>query len=420
MSVLLDQRFGIVEVAYLTGQGRSLGDVYLEITHQTISNGAGVDVLDRDTTSPLNLRLRGFQTLTARITVPFTTSQRDAQNFSQLSFSPNQVLTEGENGGLSNAGDLPDNLPLILDARVRAFPGRNSIVQLFVSSATFGVDPIEGGYAFDSALFRDLNYSTTGTDPDGQGRVASRFSDFVRFPMANIPLSDRPDLRTDPLDETAVETNGAQYVYFSGDNVALSNAAGGQGSVFQEVGNVFTDFGVGKWSEGSSGGFLGTYDLREALPENEDSLGRIISVYGAFRDYNTVLSGGGNFEIIMFPNSGETYSFEGDANSGVRGRLGDIVAIVRNGNNQITNMYYGGVDLSEGTFELFPIRGLGADPADPDIAGARLVGTVNSLRDSSGGSTVNFARVRSFNYSFTSGDLPTGFATSGNVTVFRK
>lgn len=425
MAVQLDQNYGIVQVQYLTGQGRAPGDLYLQITRQTISNGDGVDIVNRDSIAPLNLRLDGYQTVAARLNVPFgitTAGRPDARNFNTLTFDPSDVLTDDGTGRLSVAGSLPDNLPVALDARIRAFAGRTSVVQLRVSSQTFFVDPNTGGYTFDEAYFKDLNYSTDETDPDGVGRVSSRFSDFVRFPLTYVPVELRPDLATSV--DGDVLPNGAQYVYFSGDNVALSSAAGGAGSTFQEVGPEFDQIVVGKWSEGSAGGFLGTYDLREnnpGLPEGGPT--SLISIYGNFRDYNTVLTGGGTFEIVMFPNSGDTYTFEGNAGSGVRGRLGDIVAIVRNANNQITNMYYGGVDFGDKTFELFPIRGLGADPADPDIANARLTGTIGNLRDRTGGETVNYAAVRSFTYTFGSsvgsGDTQ-GFLTTGNATVFRK
>ncbi len=432
MGVNLNSDFGRVEVAYLTGQGRAPGDLYFEITRQVIQNGDNVDVQIRDSVAPLRLRLDGFQTLSARINVPFTatsTGIANNRNFSQLLFDPNRLLVEGSNGTLTNTGvDLSaSNLPVVLDARIRAFPGRNSVVQLRVSSATASLQDTDDDpntpdvLVFDEALFKSLNYAEQGTDPDGEGRVASRLSDFVRFSLANVPVADRPDLRQS-VDEGDVIANGAQYVYFSGDNVALSNSAPGQGSIFQEVGNVFSEVVIGKWADVASGGFLGTYDLRDANPEDpENTPTSLVSIYGQFRDYNTVLTGGGSFEIVMFPNSGETYSFEGNNEGGVRGRGGDIVAFVRNANNQIVNMYFGQVDFGDRTFELFPIRGLGADPADPDIAAARLTGTVTGDLRGIGGDNVgnDYPRVRSFSYAF-DGAVPNGFLASGNATVFRK
>lgn len=436
MAVNLDPSFGRVEVTYLTGQGRALNDYYLEITRQTIQNGANRDVVIRDSLSPLPLRLEGFQTSIARLNVPFSVSasgRPDSLNFTQFVFDPNRLLQENGRGGLDDTGtDLSAagiGLPLILDARIRAFPGRSSAVQVRVSSATFMVDD-DGNATFDAAEFRNLNTFDSGTDPDGQGRVASRFSDFVRFPLINLPAGERPTLRTDSVDPTAGIADGGAYLYMSGDNIAISSGPGSSQRIFEEIGDEFTSAEgdtpgfpsalIGKWSDAASGGFLGTYDLRDALPTDDSGNTRIVSVYGQFRDYNTVLSGGTSFEIVMFPNSGETYTFEDNGSSGVRGREGDIVAFVRNANNQIVSMYVGGVDLGAGTFELFPVRFLGGDPTDPEALAAELQGTISGLRDLNGSATGNPAAVRSFSYNFTTPGLPSGFSNSGNVTVFRK
>jgi len=420
MTVNLDPSFGRVEVDYLTGPGRAFGDTYLEITRQTISDGG--TPLQRESLSPLALRLSGYQTLTARINVPFTLTsggRQDSRNFTQLDFDPNRVLVEDSSGGLKDGDALPDTLPVTLDSRIRAFPGRTTIVQLRVSSASFIVDPVTGAYSFDTDEFKEQNYQTSGIDPEAENKLGSRLSDFVRFSLKNVPVDERPDLRVG-YDDADIVPNGAQYVYFSGDNTALSNNAAGSGSVFQEVGNVFTDVALGKWSEGTTAGFKGTYDLRDILPPDISGTQQIVSIYGNFNDYNTVLTGGGTFEMVMFPNSGETYTFEGDDSTLLRGKLGDVVAFVRTGTN-ITKMYFGAVDLGKGTFELFPIKGLGADPADPDIQAARITGTVANYVNASGGVTTNLPSIRKFAFTFDAGTtLPTGFVNTGTVTVFRK
>lgn len=429
MSVNLDPSFGRVEVNYLTGEGRAFGDVYLEITRQTISDG--LTTIARDSLSPLNIRLSGFQTLTARLNVPFEVTsggRPDSKLFTDLLFDPNRILTESSTGSLTDSGIAPGSvvdlngnsgvLPYTLDARIRVFPGRTTTVPLRVSSASFYPDPNgSGSYVFDIDAFKSLNYETSGTDPDAINKVASRLSDFVRFPLTGLPEGERPQVRD--VDGSTVAT--AAYAYFSGDNYALSDAPNGSGAgnYFQEVGDVFSEVVLGKWSliTGINTIYQGTYDLRDALPSDPTGVSRIVSTYGGFRDYNKVLSGGGAFDMVMFPNSSEEYTFEGDISDDVNGRLGDIVAFTRDGSGNITHMWFGAVDLGKGTFELFPIFYLGADPGDEGAQAARLTGTVSSYLNASGAGTVNPASVRRFSYTF--GGAPAGVPSTGTATVFR-
>jgi len=421
MTVNLDPSYGRVEITYLTGEGRALGDNYLEITRQTISDG-GTPV-QRDSLAPLNLRLSGFQTLTARINVPFgttTVGRANSRNFTELSFDPNRILTEDSSGRLNDTGTAPETildqngnanvLPFDMDARIQVFPGRTTVVQLHVSTASFPGS--SGSMSFDSDAFKALNYSSSGTDPDAVDHLPGRLADFVRFPLADVPDSLKPVVR----DESGTPIETASFVYFTGDNFALSD---GSGAYFQEVGNVFSEIVLGKWSEGSlTTGFQGTYDLRDALPTDVTGNTRIVALYGGFRDFNKVLTGGSTFEMVMFPNSSERYSFESDGGSGVVGRLGDVVAFARNSSGKITNMYFGGVDLGQGTFELYPIQFLGADPGDDDAQAARVTGTVTSYLDRNGAGTTDVKAIRKFTYTLPA--PPTGVPATGTVTVFRK
>lgn len=405
----LDPTFGRVVVNYLTGQARAAGDTYLTITRQTISDGTTTYL--RDTNAPLDLKLQGYQIQQARINVPFTitaSGTADSKLFTDFLFDPSAYKVEDLDGSLT-AQTMPDGLPVTLDARIRVFPGRVTMVPVFVSDATVS----DSG--FDTQLFKDQNYSTDESDPDGQGKLASRFSDFVRFDITNVPEEDRPNLR----DESGVETGEkASYVYFSGDNYALSNATPGTGSFFQELALEFDNPVVGHWANSSAGGFPGTYDLRTADPTDVTGMARILATQGVFRNYTQVLSGGTTFEIVMFPNSGENYSFENDPSSGTqRGRLGDLVAIVRDGNNNITNMYFGGANLGTGRFELFPIARLGDDPSDTS---GLIEGALSGYLDRNGAVTSDVKRVRRFTYTFDTGaTLPTGFRQTGNATVLR-
>ena len=421
MTVDLGQNatYGRVEVSYLTGEGRATGDTYLEIVRQRIQNGDGVDVFDRtDGSSPINLRLPGFQTLSTGIDVAFGSQfgRFNSQRLSQITFDPSRVLVEQADQSLVEASlpvptstNLPNNpeftLPAKLDARITAFPGRNSLVQLRVSTATFYIDPTLGTYVFNQARFQALNNSTTGTDPSAVGTVASRLSDFVRFPLASLPANEVPALQTS-FDGGATNNNG-RFVYFSGDNTAISSAA--SGGVFQEIGADFNQIVLGTWAD-KSGAFQGTYTLNDADPVdvNGDPR-RFVAMYGSFRDYTEVLTGGSSFEIVMFPNSGEQYDDE---------RQGDIVGIVREG-GAITHMYFGGVSLESGTFSLLPIFYLGADPAfggdanHPSVESARVTGKVSGYVDSSGTTTTNFAAVRRLKFAFDS-TVPTGGTATGN------
>ena len=454
MSVNLDATgFGRVEVSYLTGEGRAEGDTYLEVTRQAIQNGDGQNTFQRESILPLRLRLPGFQTLTAGINVPFGTSvgQFDSQLLTQLVFDPNRVLVENSVGSLVEAtGALPTagtvtptgetiptslSLPANLEARIRAFPGRTSLLQLRVSTATFYVDPTYGTYVFDRARFAELNNATSNTDPSGVGTLASRLSDFVRFDLSNLPATDRPNIQTG-YDDSEVATNGSGYIYFSGDNVALSQSA--PGGVFQEIESVSDQIVLGRWQT-RKGDFPGTYSLTDANPiDLNGDVARLVALYGIYRDYTEVLSGGGSVEMVMFPNSGEQY----DEN-----RPGDLVAIVRN-NGQITNMFYGGANLQTGKISLLPIFYLGVSPTYGEAGGTATngnypaasslpadgngdVGTIANYTDRNGGGATfaNAAAVRRMSFTLQSplqvpdgsGNLvtvvPSG--TSGTVTVFR-
>ncbi len=431
--------YGRVEVSYLTGQGRAAGDTYLEITRQNIQNADGVNVYERtDGIGPIELRLPGFQTLATGIDVPFTGTSGNVNSvaLTQLVFDPNRVLVEQADGSLDTAPyPLPTtatvgrnlSLPANIEARIRAFPGRTSLIQLRLSDAVFYVDPTLGTYVFDQARFGDLNNSTTGTDPTASGLLASRLSDFVRFSVQNLPEADRPYVRTsyDDVSDTDTSRPRAGYVYFSGDNAALSSAAGGLGSTFEEIDPSSDDAVIGSWANKPStnvGDFVGTYNLTDANPVEVAGVPtRLVSMFGSFHDYTEVLTGGGSFEMVMFPNSGEEY----DTN-----RQGDIVGIARDGNNKITNLYIGGVDLQSGTFNLLPIFYLGVSPSygedgltdgvHPRVTAATVTGTVSGYVNGSGASTsaANAASIRRMRFAFT-GTAPTGASTTGTVTVFR-
>lgn len=438
MTVSLSANYGRVEVGYITGQGRAEGDLYLEITRQRIQNGDGLDVFNRtDGLAPIELRLPGFQTLSASIDVPFGSSvgRYDSQLLTQITFDPNRLLQEQSDGTLSEItgalpvsgatapdpssdptyATIPQNLsvPVNLEARIRAFPGRDSLIQLRISDATFYYDTNYGTYVFNQDRFATLNNSTTGTDPSAQNLLASRISDFIRFPLSGLSDANKPVVRTDYSDTGAASssTTLAGYVYFSGDNVAVSTDTPGSGSVYQEIAPTSDGFVLGTWQASQLAGFNGTYTLTDAQPvELNGTPTRLVSDYGNFRDYTQVLSGGGTFEMIMLPNSGEEYD---------EIRQGDLVAIVRNASGTITNLYYGGVDLSGGTFQLYPIRALNADPTDPTVIAARVTGTVTSYTDANGAVTTNRPSIRRFSYTM-NGTLPAGFVSTGTAVVFRK
>ena len=446
--------FGRVEVSYLTGEGRVAGDTYLEITRQAIQNGDGRQNYQREDITPLRLRLPGFQTLTTGINVPFgaNVGEFNSQLLTQLVFDPNRALVETSTGTLaetplptaSNAPDLPNNLqlPANLEARIRAFPGRTSLVQLRVSTAVFYADPTYAtstyptGYVFDRSQFATLNNSVTGTDPSGQNTLASRLSDFVRFDLNGFDdPSDLPNIQNG-FGDGEVSPNGARYLYFSGDNVALSE--GSPGGVFQELEPVTDQIMLGKWQT-KKGDFPGTYSLTGPNPEDINGTAtRLVSLYGTFRDSTEVLSGGGTFEIVMFPNSGEQY----DSN-----RRGDVVGIYRQG-GVIKNLFYGGANLAQGKISLLPVYYLGVSPTYGEPGGDPVfgkypaasalpadadgdVGTLSDYTDRNGGLTTSASAsaIRKMKFTLTqnlvipssSGGfntiVPSG--TSGTVTVFR-
>ena len=459
-------RYGRVDVSYLTGENRAPGDVYLEITRQRIQNADNVDVFNRtDGLAPINLLALGFQTVSTGVDVDFQTVGANPNSFalSQLVFDPNRLLVEQETTDDTTGANtttfveqpLPAanvvgpslSLPATLDARIRAFPGRVSLVQVRVNAGILRFDAGLGSYVFDQALFRDTNALNTGTDPTGNTLLASRLSDFVRFGLAQVPAADRPFVRTD-YGEIADPTSAADaagrvragYVYATGDNFALSTLAAGAGSSFEEIDPTTDEPVIGNWydsgsSQGSNvGRFTGTYNLTDANPTEVNGVPtRLVSMFGIFRDYTEVLSGGGTFEMVMFPNSGEQY----DAN-----RQGDVVAFVRNSGGQITQMFTGGIDLTNGgasntagSIQLLPVFYLGVseaygangatDGVHPPVAQAVITGTVSGYTTASGASAtaLNGSTIRRMRFSFdaaNSAKITAGSAAlSGTVTVFR-
>ena len=445
--------FGRVEVSYLTGAGRAAGDTYLEITRQAIQNGDGRQNYQRDGISPLLLRLPGFQTLTAAISVPFGSNvgEFNSQLLTQLVFDPNRLLVENAAGvrveqPLPTATNFPNlpaslQLPANLEARIRSFPGRTSLVQLRltgsqVTDSIVRLDPTYGTYVFDRSLFNDLNNSVTGTDPSGQNTLASRLSDFVRFDLSGFDdPADLPNIQNG-YDVGDVSPNGARFLYFSGDNVALSE--GTPGGIFQELEPVTDQIMLGKWQT-KKGDFPGTYSLTGPDPSDVEGVAaRLVAQYGTFRDSTEVLTGGGTFEIVMFPNSGEQYDST---------RRGDVVGIYRQG-GVIKNLFYGGANLAQGKISLLPAYYLGVSPTYGEPGGEPVfgkypaasalpadadgdVGTLSGYTDRNGGSTTsaNASSIRKMKFTLTqnlvipnsSGGfntiVPSG--TSGTVTVFR-
>lgn len=427
------------DVTYLTGEGRAIGDLYLAISRQTIGTTADNVGLSGASTYYLGLTDNDDSTLQLpRINVPFTLTSSgygDSRLFSTLTFDPDRLVvkTTGSNGGVTyEQGPTLNGLPFIADARIRAFPGRTSTIQINVAPSEFPVDGNNStSRTFDSTQFKGLNYSTDTTDSDGYNKLSSRLSDFVRFPLSGLPSTVvRPALRTG-YGAGDIDSNPAAYVYFSGDNIALSSGDAGATNgtrIFQEVASQFSDDPndpvgntlIGLWSNATSGGFTGTYDLRDILPgsiEVDTPINRLISLNGGFYDFANVLSGGSTFDIILFPNSAESYG----ASASGSGRDADIVAIVHSGTT-ITNIYFGGADLSatspsQGTFRLFPIQYLGTNPATFD---GEIDGTLSGYRNSSGVATTNYASVRRIGFAFNAdADLPAGFTNSGTITVFR-
>jgi len=409
------QAYGTADFTYLTGQGRAPGDLTAIINHIQLQDQFGV--VAQALGSQANLPLTQFTAQQLLLDVPFT--NQNSRLFESYTQNFEQFLVEGE----SSPADPPP--ALTFPARIRVFPGRDTEIPIFLDDSMFvdsGSDPANPiadliAYTYFQTpntpantvfAFRNLNANlATATAPAGE--IGSFIGDYVAFDISAMPQANRPQLVT----SNGANGTYATQIFVSGDNFAVAapqQIGGNSGTVQVLTLNsstpLFGNYGPTNTIVGLP--TSGTYDLTQTNPSDLTGESKIISLFGAWRPYTTVMAGVGNFEMITFPTS-------------LDNNIQELVIIQRSG-GVIQNFYFGTLDTVRGQFQAFPV----ADIVNASAAG-EIDGTIGSYRGTSGASVSSPDSIRYGVYSFPSTSpithqpqsLPSGFQPTGTFAVFR-
>ena len=390
-----EANYGHVDFGFLTGQGRGISNGRVASTFAGVVRRAEltdeIGLVINPLDPALTLPLVGFQFQTKSLNVPFVDAANNRLISRQFTSYDLDFLKFQNNGSDLS---VPANFPFTIPTRIRALPGRSTMLPIYVDDAIFSIDPITGNVLFDSGIFNAVNR------PDGKP-IKSFLNDYVSFDLTGMNASDLPVMNDG--------VTPAGRVYFSGDNYAISEA--GNSGNFEALTLDVTNPIMGLFGPPGSGGagrpgHAGTFSLYTPNPTNPDPTVTmdIVALQGTWREYQSVLSNVSNFEIITFPSSDDN-------------NLQEMVAFTRT-NGVITNLYYGQANFAatatKGSFQLWPVKNL----PSADISG-EIDGELSNFLNKDAKATTSFIGTRYGSYTFTSGSLPAGFKSSGSFTVFR-
>jgi hypothetical protein len=422
----------LIYVSFLTGQGRALGDVYLNVENAFVNDTYNKRNVQATDNSPLRLHLAAY-TLQYKPIDDTTTdpvsgiSYPNSETFSQFTLLPFSAAVEQAGGyvGLyppsqSAAGDPgvyapdPATFPQTVPIRLTTFPGRDSNLPVFIDDSMVSIDSNNLG-TLNVAQFDAVNL-VTSSDPTVNGKIPGYIMDYIQFDLSKVPAANTPSLM--------VSGKKATHFYLSGDNYAMSDDTSSVTTGhFEQLtldpsnpldGYMYTTPSSVTGANQFPGlDFPSTYDLRQANPSDLTGVSKITSLYGRWRPLTTLMNlQNTTFDIIIFPNSNESYTQSSPT---------DAVAIVHNNPanpSQITNMYagYAYYDANSGKpmARLYPL---------PAFVQASTAGEVDydlsAFTDINGNSTTSEASIRNGTYTLVSGSPPSGFGTSGTFVVFR-
>ena len=274
-------------------------------------------------------------------------------------------------------------------AVVHGLRGRTTTLPVFLNDAMITVT---GG----QVNFNTTTFNNTNLDPATQS-IKTFISDFVEFDITNVP--NKPKLKSGA---------SAARVYFSGENIALSEAPiGGKRGTFEELTANTTKLGVFTMPVALGTGVApGTYTLVEQNLGDLTGLSKSMSLLGTWRDYNEVLVNLGTLEFVTFPNGTDSPKQQ-------------LVVLARNGAGAITDFYFGVADLQAQKFKVFPIANVVSGVATTPISGT-LSGLVdqNNAAVTSAVSPIQVGAVRAGTFTVTSGQNANVKGT-GKFHVFR-
>ena|GEM_PF-1652576 len=430
-----NENLGLVYVSFLTGSGRVPGDLYMNMENVAIYDSYDKIQATRSDFSPLKLHLDAFTLQYAAIDV--STPGVNSYNFDQYIFNPYTFAIEQANNfvglnpgdtGVFNPDPAPNQanfpgyapLPTNIPCRLTVFPGRDETLPVFLDDTMFSQSTATT-YAFNYPQFAAVNLQPT-TDPTTNQKLVGFLADYLQIDLSHMPVGSLPSLM--------VSGKTATHWYLSGDNYAMSddpNAStpGNFEQLTLDPSNPLDGYvaqpGQGNVSQSGFGGFPslnfpGTYDLRQANPSDITGVSKITSLYGRWRSLPSLVNlQNTTFDIIVFPNSAESYTFNQPT---------DVIAIVHNGADptQITNMYVGYAYYTGGSgsmtaaANLFPLKSF--------VTGSTtgiITYDLGSFTGVSGTPTNNEPSIRngSFSLDAHSAKPPAGFANSGTFLVFR-
>jgi hypothetical protein len=397
---------GTIDLGYLTGQGRAVGDLTLEFTRAELTDEFGT--ISGDLNTRLDLALGSYTFQTSSLLVPF--NGENSRLFESYSLDPTRI-GQDQGGSISwmttfavrkTDGSVsfawpPD--PIQIEARV--FPGRNTLLPIYIDDSMFSIEnvPIDpsnpDGESITAAVFDEQRFTDINQPP-----LKGFINDYVSFDISAMPNSAKPRLSSQS-GSTAVSR-----VFLTGDNYAVSGA--GDSGAF-EVLTLFADqpivgtFRIPSPLPGRT--TPGTFTLSQLDPTDLFNLRKIIAVQGIWRPYETVISGFDVWNMVAFPTSQDGFTQE-------------VVYFKRDGSTgQIVDFYFGYLDYDTDSMHLFPVAGLVNGSFDP---GAEVVATISGQFDKYGATTVAPQETRTGTFSITTrGGLPADAPGTGSFLVFR-
>jgi len=401
---------GSIAVAYLTGQGRAVGDLSATIQQLRFTDQYG------EATNPLGPQiscpLTGFQNNIVYVSVPFTGQPSRYFTAFNLDFLNFHQETDSPVAGDFTILNEPAGFPKQYPAAVRVFPGRVTSLPVFIDDSMFTVDTVNPLLVdYNESQFLLANGATSATP------MKAFLSDFVAFNVAGYTnTAQLPNL---------VATTGiaggttAARVFFSGDVYAIADGFT-SGANFEAltldptlpIGGVLGSAGTITTGPTGSLPHAGTYSLLQLNPTDLTQTLKVVAGQGIWREHKTVLRapngnalGAGSY-VVTFPSSSDN-------------NMQEMVAFTQDANENISALYFGFIDMDALTFNLYPI----GDIVNGSTTGA-IDGTLTTLYDRYGKATTSPDLVHSGLYTFNASDGSAAAATqvgfkNGTFYVFR-
>ncbi len=386
VSVNLANRFSEFRVMFLSGQGRrSPGSQYAALNnfHLQTTPLDSIPVAYQGALEGINTQLDGYSVNKYHFTYDLGAAASQ-KTYTGLSYEVWQMSVEDPTNHINVVYPGPPVALPVLSTQATLFPGRQTVLQLFLNDAHLSYDAVAAGVVFNQAAFEADNFDT------GKNYVSSFLADHVSFDISGVPA--RPKMASGVF---------ADHFYLSGDAEGLSAGLNGPKS-FDIYSPNFVESGVitqpatlgGLPVDTVAGVGPGTYTVLEPDPRAvPGSSVKIAALQGYWRNYTDLFNDVGAFAFIVFPTSRPGQQDEAVAFSVAGGK--------------ITNLWIGTANTTTGTFSLRSIDQIGvANPTNP------VTGTFSALTSKNGS-------VSGGNYAVGSSAAGFPFAATGSFITFR-